>query len=84
MNDFALIVYRFLHPSSDTGIGNFYSGGQPHSLRQEENSVHSLLLSISSTLSDVQSQLSEIKQQNIERDLSLKRLVQEVSCQERL
>ena len=65
---------RFLHPSSQSFYG---SGAHPTSTRPDEN-VQSLLQSICTTLFDMQSQLSTIKQQNDDRDVALKKLVQEV------
>lgn len=71
---------RFLHPSS--GSQSFYgSGGHSDSCGRDEN-VQSVLQSICTTLCDVQSQLSAIKQQNDDKDLALKKIVNEVcnSC----
>ena len=65
---------RFLHPGSQSFYG---SGAHRTSTRPDEN-VQSVLQSICTTLCDMQSQLSAIKQQNDDRDVALKELVQEV------
>ena len=67
---------RFLHPSS--GSRSFYESGVYYDSAMTDKNVHSTLQSICGTLCNVQSQLSLIKQHNDDRDVALKKIVEDV------
>lgn len=85
---------RFLSPS---GNSSFYGQGRsrppvprpdlypPAGLSSNDGTYNTLLQSISSGLNAVQSQLSTIQQQNLQRDETMKKVLQEIdSLKEKL
>ena len=66
---------RFLHPGQSQ---SFYGSGTTNTTSTHDENMQCLLQSISTTLSDMQGQLTAIKEQNNDRDVTLKRLLQEV------
>jgi hypothetical protein len=74
---FADFLFRFLSPSQNS---SFYGQRHypPYSPEQNLPTTHSLLESISCTLSNVQRQLSAIQEDNVERDVTMKKILQEI------